>query len=144
MSASSDPPPDRPSEHEGHPSGTDRPADRPSRRDSQADRSRRAWRPRPDLDVLSAEPSLASLRWQGWQLDGLPTTSVAWAFVGALGTSLLAFGALGAALVIIAIVIVVMLTSSAVLMRDVVAARTTLQLARVGLLGCLLASAAHL
>jgi len=142
MSATSEPTPDRPADPEGGSGSQHR--ERPARPHGRADRPRRPARPRPDLEILASEPSLASLRWHGWQLDGLPTTSVGWAFAGALGTSLLAFGALGAALVIIGAVIALLLAGSAVLMRDVPAARATLQIARVGLLGCLLASAAHL
>ena len=131
--------PSSPSEPEGRPT-----TQRPARPHGRGHRPRRPRAPRPDLEILTAEPALASLRWQGWQLDSLPTTSVGWAFAGALGTSLFAFGAFGAALVVIGIVVALLLAGSAVLMRDVPAARATLHLARVGLLGCLLVSAAHL
>jgi hypothetical protein len=143
MSATSDPTPDRRSDgpSDRFPHG---PADRTPGKRRDGDRPLQPWVQRTDLDVLTGEPSLASLRWHGWQLDGLPTTSVGWAFAGALGTTSLAYGTLGAALVIIGIVVTLLLAGSAVLMRDVPAARVTLKLARVGLLACLLVSTAHL
>jgi hypothetical protein len=110
----------------------------------QPDRSE-SWRsdrrPSSDLDVLAVDPSLAALAWHGWQLDGLPTTSVAWAFAGAMITTWLSFGAFATAPVIVAMLIGLLLTGSASLMRDVAAARATLRVTRVGLIAWALISA---
>ena len=144
MPSASEPTPDLPSERDPH----DRPAHRESRPHRPARRPgrprNRPRTPRTDLEILGSEPSLASLSGLGWHLDGLPTTSVGLAFAGTLGTALFAFGPLGATLVIVGMAVFWLLAASAVLMRDVPAARATLRIARISLLVGLLASAAHL
>jgi VIT1/CCC1 family predicted Fe2+/Mn2+ transporter len=137
MSATSEPTPDRPSDGNG--AAEPRRPRRPERRPPRRPRPTRA-----DLDVLTSEPSLDSLRWHGWQLADLPTTSVGWAFAGALGTTLFAYGAIGAGFVVTLILVAMLLAWSAVMTRDLSAARATLRIARVGLLGCLIVSAVHL
>lgn len=145
MPSSSESSPDVPPDHQERARrARERDLQRQRDREAYAERRRRARRSRPDLDVLHSEPSLASLRWSGWHLDGLPTTSVAYAFAAALGTALFTYGAVGAALVVASVLVAVLLAASAMLMRDVPAARATLRLARLGLLGVVLVSAAHL
>jgi hypothetical protein len=100
--------------------------------------------PRPDLDLLVSDLSLATLPPRGWMLDRLPTASLASAFAAALTTTTLAFGAIAGAPVILATLAALLLAGSAVLMRDLAAARATLQVARVGLLVWLVVSAVFL
>src|SRR5512140_2960307 len=80
------------------------------------------------LDVLRRNPSLASLSRLGWQLDDLPTTSVASAFVAALLLTIVSFGTIATAPVLVATGIGVMLAGSALLLEDLPAARLTLHL----------------
>ncbi len=91
---------------------------------------RRPGLPPDHLDALRQDPSLASLSRQGWQLDRLPTTSVAWAFSAALLTTILSFGTIATAPVLVAAVIGVMLAGSAVMLADLPAARVTLHATR--------------
>ncbi|HEY6797138.1 MAG TPA: hypothetical protein VI248_20900 [Kineosporiaceae bacterium] len=97
-----------------------------------------------DLDVLTRIPSLASLARRGWQLDRLPTTSVALSFAAAVLITTLAFGVAAAIPVILATLVALLLAASATMMKDVGAARTTLRITRVGLLGWVLLCAVHL
>ena len=100
--------------------------------------------PPTDFDVIARIPSLASLARRGWQLDRLPTTSVALSFAAAALTTSLAFGPLATLPLILATLVALMLAGSATIMRDVGAARTTLRVTRLALLAWVLFSALYL
>jgi hypothetical protein len=91
--------------------------------------------------VLRTEPSLTSLTGQGWRLDRLPVTSTALAFAGALFIGWLSLGLIATIFVLIGIVLTVLLAVSALVMRDVAAARGTLTCGRVFFLAMIVASA---
>jgi hypothetical protein len=95
----------------------------------------RPFRPaKPDLAALVAHPSLAPLRGQGWLLDRLPVTCTAWAFAGALPASFVAYGTTGGVLVMTWTTVTLLLAGLALATRDLRRARTTLNVARYGLL----------
>jgi hypothetical protein len=100
--------------------------------------------PPTDYDVIARIPSLASLARRGWQLDRLPTTSVAVSFAAAVLTTSLAFGLPATLPLILATLVALLLAGSATIMRDVGAARSMLRMTRLALLAWVLLSALYL
>jgi hypothetical protein len=97
-----------------------------------SDLGRSSRRPLPDLAAVTGHPSLASLCGRGWMLDGLLVTGVRSALVGALATSFVAYGASGAAIVVVWVCLTLPLAGLAVVTGDRRRARITLQVARYG------------
>jgi len=96
--------------------------------DGDLDEPARAPR-RPAREVLAdldLHPELLDLARRGWQLDGLPTTSVAVPFLATLLLTLIAFGALAAGPVVVTAVVAGTLAGAALAVDDVAAARATL------------------
>jgi hypothetical protein len=110
---------------------------------SDDDRHRDLNQPAPpapsDLAILSAHPSLASLRAHGRLLDQLPTDSIAWAFVSALTAGFVVYGRAGAAVIITWTLLTIPITVLELLTRDLRRTCRTLNITRYGLLSMLFA-----
>jgi hypothetical protein len=91
-----------------------------------------------DLRALRSHPSLAGLSARGRDLDRLPVVPTAWAFVVATASSLLLLGYVGAVVVTLGTTVGAALTASALLNRDVAAARAVLRTTAGGLTGWIL------
>lgn len=88
-----------------------------------------------DLQALRAHPSLSGLAHRGRDLDRLPVVTTAWAFVAATAGSLLLLGYLGAVVVAVGTAAGLSLVASALVHRNVAAARTVLRTIALGLVG---------
>jgi len=118
-----DPPSDRPPQHRRDP-------------DLPPDEVRR------DLEALRANPSLAWLRVHSWRLDGLPVTTLVWAFLGSLFTTILAFGPLATPPLVLCTLIGLCLGCCGYALDDLATARVALHVTRAGLLAWMVLSAA--
>ncbi|HEX2809443.1 MAG TPA: hypothetical protein VHN80_25050 [Kineosporiaceae bacterium] len=102
--------------------------------DKHNDLNRRYSPAPPDLAILSAHPSLNSLRGQGSLLDRLPTDGTALAFACAVTAGFAVYGRTGAAVVIIWTLLTLFIAALGLRAHDLRRARLTLEVARYGLL----------
>lgn len=115
---------------------TDATEPQPERRDDTGhDTGPGAGPGRNDLQALRAHPSLAGLAHRGRDLDRLPVVTTGWAFIAATAGSLLLLGYLGAVVVAVGTTAGLSLVASALVHRDVAAARTVLRTIALGLIG---------